>query len=284
MPPDTGVLRESVNLLLEGTPSGIDPERVTASLSTIDGILGVHHLHIWALGGGETALTAHLVRAESDDRAEDGQVGKGDDVARREAVSFEGPAGLTAAVAKARICLRALEVSRVWQDLEACPAERVVVSDTPEAFVHEGWPIYAGPDLVYCPDDQRVVILDWKTGDDSDAELQIPLYALYCRSVLGLRFREEAWFGRVVNLATGDDTTREITRYDLMLAAERVRHSVGAMQAMLADPDRNEPLYLYCGGGFRSVLAAENLQKMGYRNVWSIDGGWRALKDLLPVE
>jgi len=59
--------------------------------------------------------------------------------------------------------------------------------------------------------------------------------------VLGLRFREGAWFGRVVSLATGDDTTREITRYDLMLAAERVRHSVGAMQALLADPDRNEP-------------------------------------------
>lgn len=52
----------------------------------------------------------------------------------------------------------------------------------------------------------------------------------------------------------------------------------------LHHPDRDEPLYLYCGGGFRSVLAADNLQKMGYRNVWSIDGGWRSLKDFLPVE
>jgi rhodanese-related sulfurtransferase len=49
-------------------------------------------------------------------------------------------------------------------------------------------------------------------------------------------------------------------------------------------PDRAEPLYLYCGGGFRSALAAENLQKMGYTNVYSVDGGWRALKDLLPTE
>jgi rhodanese-related sulfurtransferase len=49
-------------------------------------------------------------------------------------------------------------------------------------------------------------------------------------------------------------------------------------------PDKGEPLYLYCGGGFRSVLAAENLQKMGYTNVYSVDGGWRALKDLLPTE
>jgi rhodanese-related sulfurtransferase len=48
-------------------------------------------------------------------------------------------------------------------------------------------------------------------------------------------------------------------------------------------PDKNEPLYLYCGGGFRSAIAADNVQKMGYSNVWSIDGGWRVLKDLLPV-
>ena len=49
-------------------------------------------------------------------------------------------------------------------------------------------------------------------------------------------------------------------------------------------PDHNEPLYLYCGGGFRSALAADNLQKMGYTNVWNVDGGWRALKDLMPTD
>jgi rhodanese-related sulfurtransferase len=44
-------------------------------------------------------------------------------------------------------------------------------------------------------------------------------------------------------------------------------------------PDLNAPLVLYCGGGFRSALAADNLQKMGYTDVISIDGGvreWRA--------
>ncbi|MDB5986178.1 MAG: sulfurtransferase [Nevskia sp.] len=49
-------------------------------------------------------------------------------------------------------------------------------------------------------------------------------------------------------------------------------------------PDKSEPLYLYCGGGFRSALAADNLQAMGYRQVYSIDGGWRVLKDILPTE
>jgi len=40
-------------------------------------------------------------------------------------------------------------------------------------------------------------------------------------------------------------------------------------------PDKNATLVLYCGGGFRSALVADNLQKMGYTNVESMDGGWR---------
>jgi rhodanese-related sulfurtransferase len=44
-------------------------------------------------------------------------------------------------------------------------------------------------------------------------------------------------------------------------------------------PDKATGLVLYCGGGFRSALAADNLQRMGYTNVISLDGGWRALKE-----
>lgn len=40
-------------------------------------------------------------------------------------------------------------------------------------------------------------------------------------------------------------------------------------------PDRTRDIVLYCGGGFRSALAADNLQKMGYAKVFSMDGGWR---------
>jgi rhodanese-related sulfurtransferase len=50
-------------------------------------------------------------------------------------------------------------------------------------------------------------------------------------------------------------------------------------------PDKNEKLVLYCGGGFRSALAADALQRMGYTNVYSLDGGWRAyVESGLPVE
>ena len=50
-------------------------------------------------------------------------------------------------------------------------------------------------------------------------------------------------------------------------------------------PDKSTPLVLYCGGGFRSALVADNLQKMGYTNAISLDGGWRAWNAAgLPVE
>jgi|SRR5437868_9582513 len=44
-------------------------------------------------------------------------------------------------------------------------------------------------------------------------------------------------------------------------------------------PDLNAPLILYCGGGYRSALAADNLQKMGYKNVFSMDGGIRGWRE-----
>ena len=50
-------------------------------------------------------------------------------------------------------------------------------------------------------------------------------------------------------------------------------------------PDHNAEIILYCGGGYRSALAAEVLQQMGYINVVSMDGGWKDWLDLgYPVE
>ena len=44
-------------------------------------------------------------------------------------------------------------------------------------------------------------------------------------------------------------------------------------------PDKSTELILYCGGGYRSALAADVLQEMGYANVWSMAGGWKAWQD-----
>ncbi|MGH9631868.1 MAG: rhodanese-like domain-containing protein [Bryobacteraceae bacterium] len=50
-------------------------------------------------------------------------------------------------------------------------------------------------------------------------------------------------------------------------------------------PDKDKQMVLYCGGGFRSALAADALQKMGYQNAISLDGGWKAWQNAkLPIE
>jgi rhodanese-related sulfurtransferase len=50
-------------------------------------------------------------------------------------------------------------------------------------------------------------------------------------------------------------------------------------------PDKATEVILYCGGGYRSALAADVLQQMGYRNVFSMAGGWKAWKDSgAPIE
>ncbi len=50
-------------------------------------------------------------------------------------------------------------------------------------------------------------------------------------------------------------------------------------------PEKEGELVLYCGGGFRAALAADSLQKMGYRKVLSLAGGWRSWTEAgLPVE
>ncbi len=52
-----------------------------------------------------------------------------------------------------------------------------------------------------------------------------------------------------------------------------------------AVPDKSKTIVLYCGGGYRSALAADNLRKMGYANPISMDGGWRAWTESgLPTE
>lgn len=81
--------------------------------------------------------------------------------------------------------------------------------------------------------------------------------------------------------------TREESEWNVQHAAGAVHLSKGIIER---DIERTVPnvearIVLYCGGGYRSALAADALQKMGYRNVFSLAGGWRAWKAAgLPVE
>jgi rhodanese-related sulfurtransferase len=70
-------------------------------------------------------------------------------------------------------------------------------------------------------------------------------------------------------------------REESEFAAGRIRGAVHIGRGILERdievkaPDQSAEIILYCGGGFRSALSADNLQKMGYANVASMDGGWR---------
>ena len=67
--------------------------------------------------------------------------------------------------------------------------------------------------------------------------------------------------------------------------AEHLGKGVIERDVEMAIPDKNAEVILYCGGGFRSALATDALQRMGYTNVFSTAGGWRAWNEAgAPVE
>jgi len=62
-----GLLRDAFNAAMDAVPADIDHAAVRAHLAAQDGVAAVHHLHIWSLGAGEIAMTAHLVRPSDQD-------------------------------------------------------------------------------------------------------------------------------------------------------------------------------------------------------------------------
>jgi rhodanese-related sulfurtransferase len=67
--------------------------------------------------------------------------------------------------------------------------------------------------------------------------------------------------------------------------AEHLGKGIIERDIVAAVPDKNEELILYCGGGFRSALAGDGLQKMGYTRVLSLAGGWKEWNRRgMPVE
>ena len=92
-------------------------------------------------------------------------------------------------------------------------------------------------------------------------------------------------------LASGDAgqlvDVREDSEWEAAHAAGAIHLSKGTIERDIEKtvPDKDARLVLYCGGGYRSALATDNLQKMGYTNVISLDGGWRAIEASgLPLE
>jgi len=59
-----GIMRETLNILLEGTPRGVKLERVEAAIRKIDGVNDVHDLHVWSIGSETSALSCHISIAD----------------------------------------------------------------------------------------------------------------------------------------------------------------------------------------------------------------------------
>lgn len=81
--------------------------------------------------------------------------------------------------------------------------------------------------------------------------------------------------------------TREDSEWNAAHASGAIHLGKGIIERDIeaAIPNADKKVVLYCGGGYRSALAANALQKMGYTNVFSLAGGWRAWKAAgMPVE
>jgi rhodanese-related sulfurtransferase len=74
---------------------------------------------------------------------------------------------------------------------------------------------------------------------------------------------------------------REDNEFEAGHAADAIHMGRGIIERDIVGefPEKDAELILYCGGGFRSALSADMLQKMGYTNVFSMAGGWKAWKD-----
>jgi rhodanese-related sulfurtransferase len=99
------------------------------------------------------------------------------------------------------------------------------------------------------------------------------------------RIKETDVAGYKVMLERGEGPvlvdTREESEYKAGHVKGAVHLSKGVIERDIEQrfPDKSTKLVLYCGGGYRSALVADNLQKMGYKGAISLDGGWRALKE-----
>ena len=94
------------------------------------------------------------------------------------------------------------------------------------------------------------------------------------------RLRKAGEAGQLVDV-------REEHEWQAAHVAGAIHLSKGTIERDIEEtiPDKNARLVLYCGGGFRSALATDNLRRMGYFNALSLEGGWRALEiSGLPLE
>jgi PD-(D/E)XK nuclease superfamily protein len=136
-------------------------------------------------------------------------------------------------------CLRNFFRLPLLAEIRRTPPERWILIEDVRAFEFEGTPIYAAPDFGYWTQDDRLALVDWKTGspDPEATATQLGGYALYARDILDVSPDRVDLLE--VNLRAGEVTVHpwDVARLDEI--RERLRLSIRGMKAWLRDADAN---------------------------------------------
>lgn len=138
-----------------------------------------------------------------------------------------------------RQCLWNFYASRQWEALRKLPAKRWLDLETLSSFPFEGVKVFVKLDVAYRDEDDRVVIVDWKTGraPDPDHSMQVATYALYAGDTW--KVEPTRVVTRLAQLATGSSEDVQLSAQALASAVSRIRTSIRDMRQALADPEAN---------------------------------------------
>lgn len=136
--------------------------------------------------------------------------------------------------------LRVFYSSQAFEGLRRVPIQRWLTVDELDSWIFEGVKVWVAIDFAYRDSDERIHLLDWKTGREREVDhTQVGIYALYARQKWGVS--EDAVVGGLVYLGSNHGDRVDVQANDRALAGcqEQMRQSIAAMRAVLDDPARN---------------------------------------------
>jgi hypothetical protein len=164
-------------------------------------------------------------------------------------------------------CLRNFYRLDLLNDIRKTPPDRWILIEEIRAFIFDGTPLYGAPDFGYWTTDDRLALVDWKTGGGNaeTSAFQLGIYALYAQEVLGVEPSRVDLFE--VNLREPKVTVLPWDEAKLSEVKERLQLSIRSMKAWLRDPslnlafmedfERTEDLRLCRWCNFRAVCRPE---------------------------
>ncbi len=139
------------------------------------------------------------------------------------------------------VCAEHLLASKTMQELRGISPDDILENDDAQPFEYSGSKVYAIPDLVYRSPQGKMVIVDWKTGQDAeDHAQQLALYGLYAKLRHG--WPQAGCLGRMEYLDKGTHEEMFLDQAALDRARDLLQETRAQMQSLLADEEKNQPL------------------------------------------